>query len=401
MNSHPVLLVLGIAVVAPLLAEIPIGFRLPTVVLEMVLGIVVGPDALGLVRADGFLSTELTLGLAALFFMAGLELDLGRVKGAPLRLAVLGWMLSLVLALSAAMLLHFLPHVHAPMMIAIALSTTSLGTLLPILHDAGESDTVFGRMVMAAGAVGEFGPVVVMSLVLTQGPADGLRPRYWHSRRLPVGDSSALGVRPPRMLALLTRHDARQQPAPGTACMLLLAGSLLCRKISASRRFPGPSPQAWSLAGHPRRGWQTAAEKIEAVAFWFSPFFFVTSGVKFDLATLGTALSIALVPVFLGLLLFVRGFPCSSTAMSFRKHERLPFALYSAIRRCQSDRGLAQIGVRTGRLHPAIASALIGAGMLSVLLFPTIAGFLFPGLSRQYQTAVRNESIASLVDDAT
>jgi Kef-type K+ transport system membrane component KefB len=155
LSSHPVLLVLAIAVAAPLLSEIPIGFRLPTVVLEMVLGIVVGPDALGLVRAEGLVDwLGGTLGLAALFFMAGMELDLERVKGMPLVLAVRGWVLSLVLAWAAAVMLHFLPHVHAPMMIAIALSTTSLGTLLPILHDAGETDTVFGRMVVAAGAFG-------------------------------------------------------------------------------------------------------------------------------------------------------------------------------------------------------------------------------------------------------
>src|SRR5437762_1977705 len=125
MDSHPVLIVLLVAVVAPLLAEIPIGVRVPAVVLEMVLGIVIGPQVLGLATAEGFL--ELLgdkLGLAALFFMAGMELDLDRVKGRALALAVRGWGVSVALGLAA--MLYVLPIVRSPMMVGLALSTTSL-----------------------------------------------------------------------------------------------------------------------------------------------------------------------------------------------------------------------------------------------------------------------------------
>ena len=106
--SHtPVLLVMAIGVLAPLLAEIPIGFRIPVVVLEMVLGIVVGPYGFGLVKVEGLLAwLGGTLGLGALFFMAGLELDLDRVRGRPLTLAIKGWGISLVLGLCAAGVLH-------------------------------------------------------------------------------------------------------------------------------------------------------------------------------------------------------------------------------------------------------------------------------------------------------
>ena len=87
--------------------------------------------------------------------MAGMELDLERVRGRPLTLAIRGWVLSLVLGLVAAALLYVLPIVHSPMMVGLALSTTALGTLLPILRDAGQLETEFGRLVLAAGAVGE------------------------------------------------------------------------------------------------------------------------------------------------------------------------------------------------------------------------------------------------------
>src|SRR5271165_4914152 len=131
MNGHPVLIVLAIAVAAPLLAEIPVGVRLPVVVLEMVLGIIVGPQVLGLATAEGLLGwLGVELGLAALFFMAGMELGFERVRGRPLTLAIRGWVLSLILGLGAAALLYVLPIVHSPMMVGLALSTTALGTLL-------------------------------------------------------------------------------------------------------------------------------------------------------------------------------------------------------------------------------------------------------------------------------
>ena len=381
MSSHPVLLVLAIAVSAPLLAEIPIGLRLPAVVLEMVLGIIVGPDALGLVRADGLVDwLGGKLGLAALFFMAGMELDLERVKGMPLTLAVRGWMLSLVLALTAATVLHFLPLVHAPMMVAIALSTTALGTLLPILRDAGESDTAFGRMVMAAGAVGEFGPVVVMSLALTQGSSGWLEVVLLLAFVAIAFAAAlvALGVRPPRMLALLTRTMHASSQLPVRLALLLLAAFVVVSEDFGFEAIPGAFA-AGMIVGLATRGedGKPLRHKIEAVAFGFLvPFFFVTSGVKFELATLwhsGEAL--ALTPVFLGLLLFVRGVPVFLYRDVLSRRERLPFALYSATA-LPILIAVAQIGARTGRMHPAIASALIGAGLLSVLLFPTIAGFL-------------------------
>src|SRR5262245_22076935 len=136
LSSHPVLLVMLVAVAAPLLAEIPIGFRLPVVVLEMLLGIAVGPHGLGLAKAEGLLAWLAFLGFAALFFAGGLELDLQRVRGRPLALALRGWLVSFVLALAITAVLH--ETLHSPFIIAVALSSTAMGTLLPILRDAGE-----------------------------------------------------------------------------------------------------------------------------------------------------------------------------------------------------------------------------------------------------------------------
>jgi Kef-type K+ transport system membrane component KefB len=140
---HPVFWILLAAVVAPLVAEIPVSFRVPVVVLEVVLGIVIGPHGLGVVQFDGFVAAMFTLGMAASLFMAGLELDWERLRGRPLSLAARGWIVSLLLAAVAASVLHFVPTVQAPMVVALALTTTSLGVLLPVFRDAGQLDTSF------------------------------------------------------------------------------------------------------------------------------------------------------------------------------------------------------------------------------------------------------------------
>lgn len=381
MNSHPVLLVLAIAVIAPLLAEIPIGVRVPALVLEMLLGIVVGPHVLGLATADGLLGwLGGRLGLGALFFMAGMELDLERVRGRPLSLAARGWILSLALGLAAAGLLYVLPFVHAPMMVALALTTTALGVLLPILRDAGELETAFGRLVLAAGTVGEFGPIIVMSLVLTRTYSGWLEIGLMLAFvAIAFGAALvALGARPPRVLALLTRTMESSSQLPVRISLLLLAAFIVLSEQFGFEAVPGAFA-AGMVVGLATRGadGKPLRVKIEAVCFGFLvPFFYVTSGIKFDLAALvQNPTTMLLVPVFLALLLVVRGAGVLLYRDVLPNRERLPFALYAATG-LPLVVAIAEVGVKTGTMRTVIAAALVGAGMLSVLLFPTIAGAL-------------------------
>ena len=106
--------------------------------------------------------------MAVTLFMAGMELDFSRIRGRPLTLALGGWAVSLLIGFTVVALLHVVPRVHTPMMVTLALCTTGLGVLLPIFRDGGQLDTAFGRMVMAAGTVGEVAPIIAMSLVLSQ-----------------------------------------------------------------------------------------------------------------------------------------------------------------------------------------------------------------------------------------
>lgn len=302
------------------------------------------------------------------------------VRGRPLLLASYGWILSLVLGLSAAAILNVLPFIHAPIMVAVALATTAMGTLLPILRDAGEFETKFGRLVLAVGAVGEFGPIVVVSLVLTRE----------YSQWLQVGlmlalvavtcfaALAALRVRPPKVLELLSRTMHSSTQLPVRVSILLVAFLFFLSETFGLDAVLGAFG-AGMIVGLQTRGEDGKAmrEKIDAVCFGFLvPFFFVTSGMKFDLgALLQSAKMMLLVPVFLIPFLVVRGTPVFLYRNDIAKEERLPFALYSAAT-LPMVVAIAEIGVRSGHMPSDIAAALVGAAMLSVLLFPTIAGVL-------------------------
>ncbi len=226
--GHPVLWQLVAAVAAPLLTEIPLGIRVPVVVLEVILGILIGPHVLGLVRFDGFVATMFTFGMAASLFMAGMELDFARIRGRPLSLAVGGWGVKVGLGLAAVSLLHAMPYVHAPLMVALALTTTALGTLLPVFRDSGELDTVFGRLFLAAGTAGELGPIVAMSLLLSQQYSTWREMGFLLLFLALVFSAAAVGMRarPPRFVALLKPHHAHEYSTAGPF-VALDAGSVL------------------------------------------------------------------------------------------------------------------------------------------------------------------------------
>ena len=389
LSSHPVLIVMAIAVAASLLAEIRMSVRVPVVVWEMVLGILIGPQVMGLVHAEGLLDWLGGLGLGALFFMAGIDLDLEKVKGRPLSLAVRGWIVSLGLGLAAAGLLHELPFVDAPIMVALALTTTAMGTFMPILRDAGKLDSKFGSLVVAAGATGEFGPVIVVSLVLTR--VFGA----WQEVALMLGFVTvaflaaliALGLRPPKILDLFERsmHSSTQLPV---CISLLLLASFDVLSVRIGLEAVLGAFAAGMVVGLASRGEANKLfrEKMEAICFgFFVPFFFVVSGINLDLgALLKSTKTMLLVPTFLVLFLVVRGAPMFLCRKDLAKEERWPFALYSATA-LPMVVAITAIGIRTGRMQTDIAAALVGAGLLSVLLFPTIANAL---LSRFVRTTI-------------
>jgi Kef-type K+ transport system membrane component KefB len=379
--GHPIFWILVAAVVAPLLAEIPLGFNLPTVVIEVVLGIVIGPHALKLVQFDGFLVIMFTLGMAMTLFMAGMELDFSAIKGRPLSLAAGGWIVSALMGITIVGLLHLIPQVDAPLMVTLALCTSGLGVLVPVFRDSGQLETAFGRLVMAAGTLGEVGPIIGMSLLLSQQYSTWQEMGFLLAFLAIVGVVIVVGIgaRPPKVLALLSRHMHKSTQLPVRISFLMLAALFLLAEQFGFESIFGAFA-AGMVLGQATRGedGKPLRDKIEAVSFgWFYPFFFVGTGIKFDIAALGRNLTtMLLVPAFTVLFLIIRGVPVFLYRGHIERTQRLPFALSLAVPSLSMIVVITEIGVRAKTMNSDVAAALIGAALLAVLLFPTIAGVL-------------------------
>jgi Kef-type K+ transport system membrane component KefB len=386
--SLPTLILIpAVAVVAVLLVTSlsPI-VKIPLVVFEIVLGILIGPSILGWVDPSGFASAMADLGLVILFFMAGHEIDFVQIKGRPLTRAGLGWLISIAAGLLLG--LAVAPSRIDAVYLGIALSSTALGTLMPILRDARELATPFGRAVTAVGAAGEFGPLLAISLFLS-----GRRPGAATVVLLGFGLVSAIAV----WLAAMGTHphirrviDATMHSSAQFAVrlvvllMALLAGlSIWLRIDMLLGAFAAGVVFRLLLAEAEPETRELIDTKLEAVAFGFLvPIFFINTGITFDLdKLLGDVKALLLLPVFLVMLLVVRGVPGSLAAPpGATASDRRAMILLSATA-LPIIVAVTDIGVDHGDLDPALAASLVGAGMLSVLLFPLFA------LAQRHRTA--------------
>ena len=162
------LIVVAAAFAAPLALGLVPALKLPSVVLEIVAGIVLGPSVLGWVEVDQAVEVLATIGLAFLLFLAGLEIEFHKLRGRPLVLASLGYGLSFALALVGSLLLDAAGLAQSPLLVAIILTATSLGIVVPVLKDAGEIETGFGQLVVAAASIADFGAIVLLSLFFSR-----------------------------------------------------------------------------------------------------------------------------------------------------------------------------------------------------------------------------------------
>lgn len=379
LNLTTLLIIAVIGVAAPLIAELPVGVRMPIVVLEILLGIAVGPHGLGLAEARGVLGFLGVLGLTFLFFLAGLEVDFERIRGRPLSLAARGWLLSFALGMVIVAVLRAIGFTTAPVLVGVALTTTAIGTLLPILRDAGELETPFGNYVLAAGAIGELGPILMLSLIVTHDESHWSRAAVMLTFVViaAVAIVIALRVHPPKAVALFARTMHASSQLPVRFCILLLVGLVTLAESFGLDVILGAFAAGLivGLANRvdPSRD-ETLRHKLDAIGFGFLvPIFFVTSGIQFDLSALFDGWSALLrVPVFLALFLLVRGAPTLLYRGDLHRADLVPFALYSATA-LPLLVAITELGLKTGRMRTDNAAALVGAGMLSVLIFPLLA----------------------------
>ncbi|PKW17653.1 cation:proton antiporter [Saccharopolyspora spinosa] len=381
MPSFGNLLILTIiAFLAPLFLGLAPRLRIPSVVLEIVAGVIVGPSVLGLVRMDQAVQIVALLGLAFLLFLAGLEVDLHRLRGPLLRVALLGYVVSLAIAVTAGFSFGAAGWVHDPMLIAVALSATSLGLVVPVLKDAGRADQAMGQMTITASSVADFAAVVLLSLLFsTSGGSTGGRLVsliVFVAFVAAIGMAVALAGRSMRLGDLFLRlQDTTAEIRVRAAVVLLVAFVVLAEGFGLESILG--AFLAGAVVGFVDRDSATHPHfrtKLEAIGYGFLiPVFFVASGVQLDLGGLiATPSALLRVPLFLLALLLVRGAPAllyqrslgtrSSVAAGLLQATSLPFLVAAT-----------QIGVALGLMTPVTAAALICAGLLSVLLFPAAA----------------------------
>ena len=382
-TEHPVFVVMVVAAAAPLLAELPKRLRVPVVVLEVLLGVVVGPHGLGWLEPGHFMDKMSQIGMATLLFMAGMELDFSRIRGRPLGLALGGWGLSLVIGLLVVAVLHVLPGVDAPMMVTLALATTGLGVLLPVLRDSGQLDTAYGRLLLAAGTVGELGPIVLVSLLLSQryGSAQEFGLLLVFLLLMAGAAAVGMGVRPPRLLALLSRTLHASTQLPVRLVLVIVAAAAVISETMGFERILGAFA-AGMIVGLTIRGegGEPLRVKLDAVCFGLLvPFFFVGTGMAFDLpALVHDARSMLLPPALMLLMLLVRGLPVVLYRRELEPAQRLPFALSSSVSSLGLVVVIAEIGVRAQAMGAEVSRSLVAAALLSTLVFPTVSSLAAP-----------------------
>jgi len=375
-HTPPLLPVLAVATLSPWLSSHTRSLRVPVAVFEIVLGALIGPQGFGLVTFDYGLPYLSTMGMAFLFFLAGMEIDLGQMRGTALRLASVSWLLSLLLGLGVALLLSLLGGSPAWQLVGVALSTTALGIVVPILRDAELSDTLLGRYAVATGALGEVGPIVLMSLLLTRERGVGtqlglvvaflllLLGVFWAS----------LIVRPPGIIKLLSRTMTQSGQLPIRLSVLLLVGLVVLAELFGLDLALGAFAAGMTVGLAVRDAHvEVLHHKFDALGFgYFVPVFFVCSGMQLDIhALFGSPTGVAMMLVYAVLLLVVRGVP----ALLFRRElpgpQVVALGLYSATS-LSLIVALTGTAVKHGLMTQATAAPLVGGGLLSVLIFPII-----------------------------
>jgi Kef-type K+ transport system membrane component KefB len=366
------------AFVAPLLGELVPGLRLPNVVLELGLGILIGPSVLGWAHADEPVQVLALVGLSFLLLIAGLEVDYERFRGRLLRVTAVGFGLSVAIGLGLGLALKGAGLVSSPLLVAVMFSATGLGIVIAVLKDAGEVETSFGQLVIAGSSIAEVGSIVLLTLFFS-------------------GESSSVGAKLvllglfglfcAAVVVAVTRleHSMRVMEAlvhlQDTTAQIRVRGAfvLLAVFVVLASKFGLEAILGAFLAGailklvdrdeamtHPR-----FRAKLEAIGFGvFIPFFFVTSGIRYDAGALfGDPSTLARVPLFLAILLAVRGLPALLYRPLATTRETAAGALLQA-----TSVGFfvvaSQIGQEMGLISAANAAAIIAAGLLSVIVFP-------------------------------
>lgn len=382
------LLLLAVAAfAAPLVARVIPARIVPPVVLEILAGIAIGPQGLGLVHATGGVYVLYLLGFGFLLFLAGQEIEVERFRGPTFRLTAGSFVVSLAVAIPVAFALRAIGHGADIRLLALAITASSLGVMVPVIRDAGEIDTEFGQVAVMAGSVGEFGALLLLTVLFSAQPeATWVQVAYVAALGV-VAVLGAVGMRriwQSRWLrrALLDTDRSTSQLRVRGAFVILLAFAAIAHEFGVDAllgAFVGGV--VLNLADNDDRPTRERYRgKLHAIGYGFLvPVFFIVTGVQFDLRSLlASPSSLALVPAVLAGILIARAVPAllyrdrlggtrPAIAAGLLQATTLTFPVV-----------VAEVGQSLGLLTPATSAALVGAALLSVLIFPAAALALRP-----------------------
>ena len=364
-----------VAALTPLLVAALPGPRIPQVVFFLVGGVLIGPHGLGIAETSNIQLLS-NIGLGFLFLLAGYELDPALLRQRPGRLAIGGWLISAVLAVGVTAGLEAAGYIKDYVPVGLALTTTALGTLLPILRDNDMLGGAFGQHVFAAGAVGELFPILIVAVFLTE-----------RGHFIALASVALVGVLALALTAApwLARSNSVQrmirEGQDATAqSTLRWAVVLLFLLLAVASKFGLDVVLGAMLAGMVLRAWtrrfaidtEGLEHKFDAVGYGiFIPIFFISSGMTLDVKAISQSPLRML--LFFALLLVVRGLPSLLVyrhVLPTRQRAEMTFITATSLPLLIA---LAEIGARDGVMLPATEAALVGAGVLSVLVYPLIA----------------------------
>ncbi len=374
--------ILFVAAMAPILSDL-IAPRLlvPTVVLELVGGILIGP-VFDIASEDDIISFLAALGLTTLMFLAGLEIDMSRIRGGPLQRAIGGWVSSLALGLGIGFALTPVDGTRSGLIVGLAITTTALSTLLPILGDSGELQSEFGTEVLAGAAVGELGPLIAISVLLsTDRPARTVLVLVAFIVVVLVASALAMRPRSERLAPSARADDDDERPARRAA------GDALRRRHGVGRIGAGTGRAPRRLRGRhgvpavlrrrqrPRgcsRRSEAPRPRVRLLRAGLLHHQRDALRSRRDPRQTGDPLA---VPAFLLAFIVVRGMPAFFIQHRWPTNDRLALACYLATE-LPLVVVITDIGVQTGRLKSSTSAALVAAAMVSVLTLPLVAARL-------------------------
>jgi Kef-type K+ transport system membrane component KefB len=367
-----------VAFLAPLIRGLIPWLVVPAIVLELVGGIIVGPHGLDIASSTGPVNVFSTVGLACLLFLAGREIQVDRLRGALLRTSLAGFAISFALAFGCALLLHEVGLIRTPLLVAIVFVATSLSIIIVPLKDAHETDTDWGQQVIAAAAVAEFGAVILLSFFYS-GQRSGPGTELFHLSLFVVLAGLILfslthGDQFKRITEVMDRLE-------GTSAQIRVRGdfALIAVVAGVATQLGLETILAAFTVGVIRgmtskRSDELAEERLDAVTLGiFIPFFFVDSGLGFNIGALFSSLSSFIrLPLFLVAILIVRALPALIYRSRFATRRTAAAGLLQATS-LSFIVVATQIGLMLHIMYAATATALIGAGLITVMVFPAAA----------------------------